>query len=225
MPNPSLSALQINTASGLHYRLRLPTPAKPTQLLVLLHGVGGNESNLLDLASGIDPATLVVLARGPLQLGPQQFAWFQVRFTEQGPQIEADQAERSRQLLIALLQQLQTQHGIAPEQSVVAGFSQGGIMSASVALSAPQSVKGFALLSGRILPELAAHIAPREQLANIRAFIGHGEQDSTLPVLWAQRSDALLNELGVPHTLHLYPTGHTIGAGMQADFGAWLASA
>jgi phospholipase/carboxylesterase len=86
----SLSELQTDSATQLHYRQRLPAPAKPTKLLVLLHGVGGNETNLLNLADGIDPDTLVVLARGPLQLGGPQFAWFQVRFTATGPHISPE---------------------------------------------------------------------------------------------------------------------------------------
>ena len=220
----SLSELQTDGASNLGYRQRLPAPVKPTKLLVLLHGVGGNETNLLNLADGVAPDTLVVLARGPLQLGGPQFAWFQVRFTATGPQISPEQAEHSRTLLIALLQQLQQQHDIAPQNTVIAGFSQGGIMSASVALSSPESVKGFGLLSGRILPELEPVLATKERLAKLTAFLSHGEQDNTLPVHWAHRSDALLTQLGVAHSLKLYPMDHGISAEMQADFVAWLAS-
>jgi phospholipase/carboxylesterase len=219
----TLGALQTEPSTGLAYRLRQPAPAQPTQLLVLLHGVGGNESNLLDLATGTDPHTLVVLVRGPLAMGPAQFAWFSVNFSADGPQINPQQAERSRTLLIALLRQLQQQHGIATRQTVIAGFSQGGIMSASVALSSPESVRAFALLSGRILPELEPHIASAERLAGLRALIAHGEEDTTLPVVWAERAHALLTRLGVPHRLRRYPMAHTISAGCHADFVAWLA--
>jgi phospholipase/carboxylesterase len=219
----SLSELHTDPVTHLGYRQRLPVPAKPTKLLVLLHGVGGNETHLLNLADGVAHDTLVVLARGPLQLGGSQFAWFQVRFTATGPQISPEQAESSRTLLITLLQQLQQQHGIAPEHTVIAGFSQGGIMSAGVALSSPESVKGFGLLSGRILPELEPVIAEKERLSRLTAFISHGEQDNTLPVHWAQRSDALLTQLGVPHSLKLYAMDHGISAEMQADFVEWLA--
>jgi phospholipase/carboxylesterase len=223
MTTHTLTELQTDSASGLHYRLRLPAPSQPTRLLVLLHGVGGNETNLLNLAEGVDAGTLVVLARGPQQLGAQQFAWFQVRFTATGPQISPEQAESSRTQLLALLQQLQQDYAIAAANTVIAGFSQGGIMSASVGLSAPHSVQGFGLLSGRILPELAPHIAAKAQLAGLRAWLSHGELDATLPVHWAQRAHALLTELGVAHALRLYPMDHGISAAMQADFVAWLA--
>ena len=214
--------LQTDAVSGLSYRLLQPAPATPRHLLVLLHGVGGHEQSVAGLAQGVPDDTLVALVRGPLDLGPQQFAWFQVAFTGQGPRIVPEQAEHSRQALIALIAELQRAYGVAPAQTVVAGFSQGGIISASVALSAPASVAGFGLLSGRILPELEPHLAPREALAAVRGFVGHGQHDSKLPVDWAHRADAWLDALGVPHVLKLYPVDHGISAEMHGDFLAWL---
>ena len=218
----SMGDLQTDAALGLAYRLRQPVPLNPTKCVVLLHGVGGNETNLIDLATGIETDTLVVFPRGPLALGAQQFAWFGVRFTPAGPNIVAEEAERSRETVIHFVAQLQRQHGIAAQNTVIAGFSQGGILSASVALTAPESVAGFAVLSGRILPELAPRLASTARLATLKGFIGHGEQDSKLPVQWAHRSDKLLSELGVNHWLRLYPIDHQISAAMHADFLKWL---
>ena len=216
--------LKTDIALGLSYRIRQPVPLKPTKCVVLLHGVGGNETNLIDIAVGIDPDTLVVFPRGPLQLGAQQFAWFQVMFTAAGPNIVAEEAERSREILIHFVEQLQTRYGISAQNTVIAGFSQGGILSASVALTAPESVAGFAVLSGRILPELEPKLASIARLANLNGFIGHGEHDSKLPVHWAHRSDKLLSELGVNHLLRLYPIDHGISAEMRADFLKWVTS-
>jgi phospholipase/carboxylesterase len=223
--SPSLhpiGKLQTDAASGLSYRIRQPVPLAPAKCVVLLHGVGGNEANLIDLATGIDADTLVVFPRGPEQLGAQQFAWFQVMFTPAGPRIVAQEAERSRETLVHFVAQLRQDHGIAAQDTVIAGFSQGGIMSASVALTAPESVAGFAVLSGRILPELEPRLASQARLAHLKAFIGHGELDSKLPVQWAHRSDQLLSELGVDHWLRLYPMDHGISADMHADFLNWI---
>ena len=222
--HPTPGPLTLDAASGLSYRLAQPEPGVPQRLLVLLHGVGSNELDLLGLAQGLAPPTLVASVRGPLTLGPQQFAWFQVAFTPTGPRIAPEQAEHSRLALIDLVQSLQTRFGVRPAQTVVAGFSQGGIMSASVALSAPHVLAGFGLLSGRILPELAPHLAPPEQLRGLKAFVGHGEHDSKLPVTWAHKSHDWLTQLGVDHEYKLYPMDHGISAAMQSDFLAWCAS-
>jgi len=217
-----MSPLKQDAAFEFPFRLRRPLPAKAKRCVVLLHGVGGNEMNLADLAAGIDPDTLVVLPRGPISIGPNQFAWFRVAFTTNGPSIVVAEADESRRRLIHFIEQLQSVYGIDSREIIIAGFSQGGILSASVALSAPECVGGFAILSGRILPELKPHLASGERLAHLRAFIAHGELDGTLPVVWSQRADQWLNELGVPRITRRYPIGHEISTTMQTDFLAWL---
>lgn len=147
-----------------------------------------------------------------------------MNFTGAGPVIVETETEQSRKTLLLFVKQLQSVYDIAPQKTVIAGFSQGGILSASVALSAPELVAGFGVLSGRILPELEPHLADKARLANLRGFIGHGEYDTKLPVVWAQRSDQLLDELGVAHLTRLYPIDHAISADMQADFLSWLQS-
>lgn len=217
----TLSSLFADPAFALAFRVREPAPAASDALLVLLHGVGSNESNLADLSSGVASDTLVVLPRGRLELAPGQYAWFRVAFTASGPRIVADEAEASRLALIRLIEQLQTAHGVAPERTVIAGFSQGGILSASVALSAPERVRGFAILSGRILPELEPALASPGRLARLHGLVAHGRDDSKLPVTWAERADAWLDRLGVPHVLRLYPGDHGISSPMARDFLAW----
>lgn len=213
--------LKTDAATGLSYRLMQPQPNSARRCLVLLHGVGSNELSVASLAQGVTDDTLVVLAQGPLTLGPQQFAWFQVAFTSSGPRIDSEQAERSRLALVQLLAELQQQFGVLPEQTVIAGFSQGGIVSASVALTSPESVAGFGLLSGRILPEIEPFLASKERLSNLKGFLGHGEYDSKLPVDWAYRAHEWLDKLDVTHTLSLYPIDHSISEQMHADFLGW----
>jgi len=213
------SPVQKLPGSPLTFRLALP--AEPRAALLLLHGVGGNEDNLLDLGRGLGDDVLVASLRAPLTMAVSQFAWFAVRFSSQGPEIQAWQAEESRLALIEFCRQLQQAYGIAAQRTVIAGFSQGGIMSASAALSAPQLFAGFGLLAGRILPELAPQIAEPAALAHLRALVAHGRYDSKLPAFWADRAEAQLSTLGVAHTARRYPTDHGICAAMRGDFAAW----
>ena len=89
---------------GLSYRLMQPVPAKPRRCVILLHGVGSNEVHMASLATSMPADTLVVLARGLLTLGPGQYAWFRVAFGANGPSINKEEAEHSRQTLIQWLQ-------------------------------------------------------------------------------------------------------------------------
>jgi len=201
--------------TGLSLRKGGNTTA-PKARLILLHGVGSNEANLAPLADALPEALEVILLRGPLQIGPQGFAWYQVNFTSNGPSFNQEQAESSRQLLSRFIDALPAM------PTVIAGFSQGGIMSASVGLTEPEQVAGFALLSGRMLRELEPRIASTERLKSVRAFIAHGYQDNVLPVAWAQEADAWLERIGVVHETHFYNMAHEIVAQELADFSRWL---
>lgn len=221
---PALLPLQ-RAPSGLHYLVRpasTHTPSLPKRQLFLLHGVGGNEHNLATLAEQIDPRIEVILLRGPLTLAPAQYGWFQVHFGTSGPVIDAEQANRSRQQLVTTLAALSGGGDVSDRRTVIAGFSQGGIMSASVALSAPETVNGFAILSGRILPELSPYIAGSEKLRGLSGFIAHGLFDNKLPVAWAQRADEQLTALEVEHVTRTYPIGHELSAESVGDFEQWL---
>jgi phospholipase/carboxylesterase len=219
-----ISPLISDLTSGLGYRICEPAPQSPSSLLVLLHGVGGNETNLAELAGAAPANTLVVLVRGRLALAPGAYAWFRVAFGATGPRIEPEEAEQSRLALIELVDQLQARYGVAPARTIIAGFSQGGILSASVGLSAPEGVAGFAVLAGRILPELEPVIAARDRLVAVRALIAHGRNDDKLTVNWADKAHAWLDRLGVTHELKLYPGGHGISDDMANDFLLWMRS-
>lgn len=214
-------SMLLQTGRSLSYRVAA-APAAARRLLVLCHGVGGNETNLASLAARAPADTAVVLARAPLTLGPDQFAWFPVAFGSQGPRPDLAAAETSRQRLASFVAEMQAACGVEPDGTVLAGFSQGGIISASVALTRPELVAGFGVLAGRILPELEPQLADREALGRIRAFIGHGRDDTKLPMDWAHRADAWLTQLGIPHLTRLYTGDHGISPPMQDDFLDWL---
>nr|WP_057923801.1 phospholipase [Burkholderia ambifaria] len=216
--------LTTDSESGLQYRLR-PADGRPAARLLLLHGVGGNETNLLNLAGTIDPRIEIAFVRGPLTFGPGQHAWFPVRFGPNGPEIDAARADASRVQLIALLRALCARDDASASPAlpaVIAGFSQGGIMSASVALTSPADVAAFAVLCGRILPEIDPLIAPRDALSTLHALVMHGRFDDKLPVAWADTADAKLTGLGVAHDTRLYDAGHELTSQMAGDFSRWV---
>lgn len=195
---------------------------RPAPCLVLLHGVGANEVNLAALAQQQDPRLVVILARGPIAFGPMQFGWFNVNFTADGPKIHAAQAEQSRTALVDFIDRLPAVYNIDPERVWIAGFSQGGIMSAGVGLTRPDKVVGFGILSGRILPEIAPLTAPNEQTRKLAAFISHGVADGKLAVEFARHAQRLLHEKEVNLTYREYEAVHELNADMQRDFDEWM---
>jgi phospholipase/carboxylesterase len=215
MANITFSEPAREPQSGIFFRKGCNT-SSPKARLLLLHGVGSNEANLASLAAALPEDIEVLLLRGPLQIGPQGFAWYQVNFTSNGPSFSYEQAEGSRQLLQTFIEAL-------PKlPTVIAGFSQGGIMSSSIGVTEPELVKGFALLSGRMLREIEPQIASTERLQTTSAFIAHGRQDGVLPMDWAKEADTWLERIGVAHETHYYDMAHEISGEELADFSKWL---
>lgn len=218
-----LNETLVEPVTGLTYRVRPGAAGQGNApCLVLLHGVGANEAGFIELARQLDPRLTVVLARGPLTLSQSQFAWFQVNFTANGPAINPVQAEQARTLLIDFVGQLRPLLGVDPKRIWIAGFSQGGIMSASVALTAPERVAGFGILSGRILPEVLPLVQANPRLATLPAFVSHGVQDAVLGIHFAHHAKTVLDGLGLPLAYHEYQGGHNLNGAMIGDFSQWL---
>ncbi|UUZ48112.1 hypothetical protein LP420_35080 [Massilia sp. B-10] len=95
-------------------------------------------------------------------------------------------------------------------------------MSASVALTAPGTVAGFGILSGRILPEILPAVQASPALRALRAFVSHGVQDQTLGIHFARHAKDVLDGLAVPLQYQEYQAGHALNAAMLGDFQQWL---
>ena len=191
-------------------------------LLLLLHGIGSNEHDLYGLAPFLDERFLIISVRAPNTLGPGSYAWFEADFTPQGPVINPIQAEASRKTLIAFLNEAVTSYGADPKGVYLMGFSQGAIMSASVALTQPELVAGAVLMSGRILPEIQPLIASSEELTGLPFLVVHGTADMVLPISHGRASRDLLSTLPVDLTYHEYPMGHEVSQESLSDVTTWL---
>jgi phospholipase/carboxylesterase len=210
-------------ALSLVHRVRQPAAThNPPPLLLMLHGVGSNEEDLLGLESELDPRFVVVSARGPNILRPGSYAWFQVEFTPAGPVINPEQAEASRLTLIDFIAAAAAAYAADPARIYLMGFSQGAIMSASLALTVPDRIAGAVLMSGRILPQIKDLIAPRERLGRLPVLLIHGTEDATLPIQHGRASRDLLTSLGVNVRYQEYRMGHQITAASLALVASWL---
>lgn len=187
-------------------------PSKPTSkppLLILLHGVGSHEGDLFSLEGAFPPEWVVVSARAPLSLRPGSYAWFPVQFTPQGPVADAEQAEKSRLLVVDFIDWAVREYA-TDSPVILGGFSQGAIMTASVALTEPEKVAAAVLMSGRILPEVLPQVASPERRAGPRFVVVHGTEDAVLPVHHGRASRDTLESLGVSLVYREFPVGHSV---------------
>ena len=206
---------------SLSYRLKSPAGAK-SGLVLLLHGMGHSETSLHGFLDLLPEDLAVALVRLPLETGPGAYRAFSARFTPDGPVIDAVEAESSLCKLVDFVGEIQGRTRVAPSRTLIAGFSQGGIMANALALTNPQAVVGFCILSGRILPEIEHLIAPPAALSHLRALVLHGDNDEVLPEAWADRSAALLQRLGVSFKKKRHAAGHEITPAMANDMASWV---
>lgn len=220
----SFTIMNSNTKNTkLHYAVRQPkVQTTNPPLLILLHGVGGNEQNLFSFAPELPDNFVVVSARGPLTFGPNSFAWFQVDFSTGKPQINAEQAENARKMIIDFIDDLKTEISFDSNQVYLIGFSQGGIMSYSVSLTAPEKIKGIAVMGGRLLPEIKPFIADDKRLEKLKTFISHGKQDAVLNYQYALDASEFLKTKNLNPEFHSYEEGHTVNKQMFDDVNLWL---
>ena len=204
------------------FRTLEPRPEMPRALLVLLHGVGGDELQLAAIGERLPGDVLVALPRGYRSISGGKLGWYRVGLSEDGLQVVEDEAEEARLKLQEFVRQLQSRFDAPPERTVVAGFSQGGMLAASLALTSPADVAAFALLCGQMPPEVEPLRTPRADLAHLRALIVHGRQDDTLPVEQAELSDERLAQLGIRHELRLHRGGHELTGAVENDAVEWL---
>lgn len=193
------------------------------RLLLLLHGVGGNELNLLPVGEQLaDAHTLVLSVRAPLVLGPMGFGFYQVDFSSGKPVFNQVQQLDGQRLLLDFIREASTQYGIPAGQVYLLGFSQGAIMAYDVALTHPALVRGVLAFSGRMLIESRQHHAPAANVKKVRFFLSHGRHDDKLPAFYADEAVTFLKSQGIASHYEAFEGGHEISASGLAAAHQWL---
>ena len=191
-------------------------------LLIQLHGVGSNERDLFEFAELLDPRFVVVSARAPLIAGPDSFAWFDVRFLPQGNVINVEQLRASRDALVQFIGEATAAYQADPQRVYLLGFSQGGMIGLTLALTHPALVAGVAAMSARLPPQVVPWFAPKEEIAGMPLLMTHGTEDQVIPIRDARETRTLLADLPVDLEYHEYEMGHQVTPTSLDVVFAWL---
>jgi phospholipase/carboxylesterase len=206
-------------ASSLVHRTiaaRIGEPPHP--VLLLLHGRGADEADLLGLAPHLDPRFFVVSARAPYQFFGDGYAWYQSLGPGQPDEASFHSGLASLRTFVA---ELASAYPVDPAAIYLLGFSQGSTMSNALTLTAPELVAGAVLLSGS-RPALDEAAVKREALRGKPVFAAHGTFDAVVPVAMGRAVQGNLLELGLDLTYREYEMDHQIIGPELADFDAWL---
>ncbi len=195
--------------SALTFRER-PSAGEPDGLLVLHHGRGADEQDLLALADVLDPRRRlrVVTPRAPMTLpGSPGYHWYGV------PRVghpDPDSFRTAYGQLAALHDELWERTGIAPARTILGGFSMGTVMSYALGLGPGRPAPGGILAFSGFIPTVEGWRADLASRAGLSVFIAHGRRDQVIDVGFAQRARELLEAGGLTVSYHESEAGHHI---------------
>jgi phospholipase/carboxylesterase len=196
-----------------------PARDDPQGALVLFHGRATDEHDLFPLLDILDPdrRLLGVTARGPLSLPPGGAHWYAVR--QIGfPDPETFHATYG--LAGGWLDDLLGEHGIAPERTVLGGFSQGAVMSYALGLGADRPRPGAIMALSGFIPTVEGF--ELGDPAGLPVAIGHGTYDPVIGVEFGRAARDRLSEAGADVTWRESPMGHAIDPQYLDDLRGWL---
>ena len=207
------------------FAVERPAQGEPEGLLVLHHGRGADERDLLPLGDALDPARRlhVVCPRGPLQLpGWQGYHWYLV---ESVGHPEPASFAAARESLAELHDELFSRTGLGPERTVLGGFSMGAVMSYAMGLGpARPAPAGILALSG-FLAEVQGWNPDLDARTGLPVFIAHGRADAVIDVSFGRRASQVLADAGLRVEYHESQAAHHVEPRQLPDAIRWLGEA
>jgi len=209
---------------SLEYLIREPKiKAKKNPLILLLHGYGSNEQDLFSFASELPEEYYVISARAPYDLQYGSYAWYAINFdADENKFSDHSQAMKSRDLIAQFIDELIQNYPIDSKQITLLGFSQGTILSYSIALSYPEKVNRVVALSGYLNEEIILENYKNNDFSNLQMFVSHGSVDQVIPISWAKKAPGILDSLHIPNIFKEYNVGHGVAPQNFSDLKNWL---
>ena len=175
-------------------------PGSSSRTLLLLHGTGGNERDLIPLGHELDPNAALLSPRGKvLENGMPRF----FRRLAEGVFDLEDLKYRTNELANFVTAAAQ-HYGFSSNQLVAIGYSNGANIAASMLLLRPEIMQTAILF--RAMVPLVPDTLPN--LSSVRVWIGAGDQDPIMPPSEVQRLVELLRRAGADATIRFFNAGH-----------------
>ncbi|HEY2714102.1 MAG TPA: alpha/beta hydrolase [Chthoniobacterales bacterium] len=189
-------------------------PGSSERSLLMLHGTGGNERDLLPLGRELDPAASLLSPRGKvLENGHPRF----FRRLAEGVFDLEDLKQRTDELADFVIAAAE-HYGLDREKMVAVGYSNGANIAASILLRRPEILRAAVLLRAMVPLE-------PDQLRDLRGtrvWIAGGDADTIIPREQTERLAEMLASAGAEVTARFFPTGHGLTNTELAVVRRWL---
>jgi len=196
----------VAATEDLVYELR-PADGDPAGAIVLLHGRGTSEQDLIPLLDVLDPDERLVAAfpRGPLELPPMGHHWY---VTGEVGRPDPNSFDDALARLASWLEAIAAQTGVPIEETVIGGFSQGAVMAWALSLGPGRPRPAGLLAMSGFIPTVPGFDLELGDLDGLPIAISHGSLDPIVSVEFARHArrraqaggaDVLYRETEVPH--------------------------
>ncbi|TBL76049.1 alpha/beta hydrolase [Paenibacillus thalictri] len=202
------------------YDVQLPSrfdPEKRYPTIFTLHGKGSNEKNMLGLVQALTGEFIVIGIRGDLPLGAG-FQYYELKSL--GNPIR-ELFDRAVHKLEAFIQYATEKYAVDPGRRYLLGFSQGAILSMTLALTMGDRLKGIVALNGYV-PDFVKTEYTLKSVENVSIFISHGEHDTVFPIRIGYETAAYFQERAPRMLFKTYPTDHGVSPDNAQDFANWF---
>src|SRR6266516_4382269 len=189
-------------------------PGTSNRTLLLLHGTGGNELDLIPLARELDSRAALLSPRGKvLENGMPRF----FRRVAEGV-FDLDDLKKRTNELTDFVAAAAQHYGFASDKVVAVGYSNGANIAASMLLLRPKTLRGAVLF--RAMVPLVPETLP--DLSSVCVWIGAGDQDPIVPASETKRLAELLRRAGADVTIRFATAGHGLTNDDLEAAGHWL---
>jgi phospholipase/carboxylesterase len=217
-------APEIIPASRVRYVERMTGGANTTDqvpMIVAIHGLGDRPESFGGIFDGFSGRARLILPYGLSSYG-DGFSWFPISRLE--PKALAEGTKLAADELATLLKDLMKSRAVKGKP-IVTGFSQGGMLSFTLAVLHPDEIGEALPIAGLLAPPLYPTSWPMGRVApRVSAF--HGDADDRVPIDGARETVQQLTKSGFTATLQEYPNvRHSVSAQMRRDWMAELEAA
>jgi phospholipase/carboxylesterase len=202
------------------YEVHLPAnmdPGKKYPVVFTLHGKGSNERNMFGIVSPLADDFIIIGIRGNLMLGAG-YQYYELKSLGNPIREMFDEAVKQ---LEAFIEYASEKYPIDLGKRYLLGFSQGAILSMSLALTMGDRLKGIVALNGYV-PDFVKTEYPLRSVKNVSVFVSHGEYDSVFPVRIGHETAAYFKDQTPLLTFKIYPADHGVSEENQLDVLNWL---
>ncbi|GAC1324835.1 MAG: alpha/beta fold hydrolase [Chloroflexota bacterium] len=207
----------------LNHRSRPATTGHgPYPALILMHGLGSNEDDMMSLAPHVDDRMYVFSLRAPLPSRWGGYSWFD--YEVEGPWVGGRSIGRSLTAVSQFLNAVVEDYPIDPTRIYLGGFSMGAAMTGALVLLEPERVAGGLMISGFLPPDGSPPRYRGSDAAGHPIFQAHGTRDHIVSIAFARQTRDFLQRTPVDLTYREYPIGHEVSAPELSDVAEWLTS-